>query len=72
MIKKNVVLVGESRISIAMNNSRGGGALVFQEMYHPHKPKHVIMVVFQDQVCALFKGASKIGKKCVFGNGQQF
>ena len=28
----------------------GLGALVFEGGYHPHKPKHVIRVVFQDQV----------------------
>ena len=47
----------------------GGRALVFQGGYHPHKIKHIIRVVFLDQVmytCTSFwdfKKCPKLGKK---------
>ena len=49
----------------------GGGALVFQGGYHPHKTKHIISVVSQDQAMyarTLFRGTntSIIGNKGVF------
>ena len=49
----------------------GGGALVFEVEYYPHKKIHVIRVVFQDQAMytrTSFRGTKmpKTGKKGVF------
>ena len=48
--------------------SGGGGALVFEVGYHPHKNIHIIRVVFQDKAMyapTSFRGSktNKIGKK---------
>ena len=56
-LKEHVLLVFSLKVnrhflieilSIYMN-IRGGGALVFEVGYHPHKKIHIIRVVFQDQ-----------------------
>ena len=50
---------------------RGGGALVLEVGYHPHKKNHVIRVVSRDQAmyaCTSYRGAKtrKIGIQGVF------
>ena len=48
--------------------SSGGGALVLEVGYHPHKKNHGIRVVFQDQAMYVRRGAKMciIGEKIVF------